>query len=834
MIGRQCGDCVGSSSWEKELKEVRNRLPSPIAHAVHEVLSGGDERSRFILLLEAIELTARFVALLGAAEILKSGHHDFDKFEWLGSGTFGSTFGFLQFYSHEQKQTSLGNLLLEKHDLPQVKALVEQRKDVNCLRFFEACKDLRKTDRGHGAPSKKEAGRKLQLVASAFVEIVNHMGFGSGLTVWFVEDIRLPSRVEEEVHYVELLGTNRPIPEKLVVPAQSPFEPDHVYVKTGDVFIDLHPWMVWHDESLFFFDATKRDEAEYKTHWKGTKKEKLKRFAVELLRVAPSLFEPQFWPESDNESASMEEELESSSLGVLGSPLALDHGPQSKFSSSGADPSLDGSKSTPNVKPSSGKQGSLTKDALLDSSYEEPEIIILSDPPEFTVFEKMSKPARTAYVLRFVLESYPQVFPLELLLGQQNIHDLAKATWDHLSKQHHAACSPHFVQGPRHHIFPPKPSWFPTRVDEGALLANLSYDLGSKGSSWSALLETMENSGPLYRTHRVQKGTGGVRTLHEPIEPLKRAQTRISKALLATHSFHNNATAYVPERSHVHHALQHTAATSALKVDIKDFFGSITSRHLLRAFSRWTFTLPNGSNTPHWDGTKFHFFAARPVRVPNPFANFSREGKLAVLKLCLRNDRLPQGAPSSPALANLVAHTLDCKLAALRLKGLTYTRYADDIVISQATSLVHWEPADALAHVEHALNHEGWKLNDSKTVFWTAEEGTPLTICGIRVPGPQQKFPDLSRDLKRKVRAALHAMSKASDSDLNESRGILAYAYFATGNFAYRMASSSDTARLVENLGRHLGYKDDALRDFVGVWRSVRRPEAPHLGLPKS
>lgn len=824
---------MGSDSWEKELKEIKSQLPSPIAHAVHEVLSGGDSFSRFILLLESIELTARFLALLGAAEILKSGHHDFDKFEWLGSGTFGSTFGFLQFYSQEQRQTALGSLLLEKHDLPQVKALLEQRKDVNCLRFFEACKDLRKTHRGHGAPSKKEAGRKLQLVASAFVEIVNHIGFGSGLTVWFVEDIRLPSRVEEEVHYIELLGTNRPMPEKLLVPAQSPFEPHHVYVKTGELFSDLHPWMVWHDESLFFFDATKRDEAEYKTHWNGTRKEKLTDLAAELLKVAPSLFEPQFWPEPEDEDASMEdgsksylEELVSPSLGILGSPLALDHGPQSEFH-----PSLEGSKSTSSIELSSGKEDSLTKDAVLDSSGEEPKIVILTDPPEVTAFAKMS-PARTAYLLRLWLERDPQVVPLKLLLRQQATQDLAKATWDHLAEQHHAACAPHFIQGPRHHIFPPKPTWFPTRVDEGALLANLSSDLDSNGSSWSALLETMENLGPLYRTHRVQKRTGGVRTLHEPIEPLKRAQTRISKALLATFSFHDNATAYVPERSHVHHALQHTAATSALKVDIKDFFGSITSRHLLRAFSRWTFTLPNSSNTPHWDGTKFQFFAARPVRVPNPFANFSREGKLAILKLCLRNDRLPQGAPSSPALANLIAHTLDCKLAALRLKGLTYTRYADDIVISQATSLVQWEPIDTLAQVEHALNHEGWMLNDSKTVFWSADERTPLTICGIRVPGPHQKFPDLSRDLKRKVRAALHATEKARD--LDESRGMLAYAYFATGNFAYRMASSSDTARLVENLGRNLGYKDDALRDFVGVWRSVRRPEAPHLGLPKS
>lgn len=776
------------SDWERELKEIKSRLPSPIAHAVHEVVSEGEALPRYLLLLEAIELTARFLALLAAVEIRNTGKDD-PKFELLSRGVFGSTVEFLQYCSRNDFETTFGKQLATKHDLPGIRKLADlrARKKVSSLTFFESCVPRRNNDRSHGLVSEENAEIALQMTASAYVEMLGHIGLTNGLKVRFVTEIRVLSRPAEEVRFIELVGTERTLVEKIRFPSRSHFEPGHVHVQMGDLSFDLHPWMVWRDRHLYFFDAIKEGVPEYKTHSQETGKVPMKDLTDELSAVALSLFQSTLSPPSQEEPKSIAE------------PLS--------------------------------QKPSMSKITIIDPLDEDnPEVIWIENLSPEEVERREAE--RIARLLRFHLENSANVAPLKTLLGRRR-KDGSEGMWTEMNQKHRKACAAHFLPAPLHLYVAPKPDWFPSRANETTLLTKILNDFGIEGDSWGDVLTALKDLENQYKTHRVQKSSGGIRVLHEPIGPLKDAQTRIAKILTATYSFHDAATAYVPERSHVHHALRHSGATHALKLDIKNFFDNITSRHVLRALARTPHTrsilVPMGITN-----AEYQFLKTHPESVPNPFYGFSEQGRLTIVKLCTRKDRLPQGAPSSPSLANLVAHTLDRNLSSLRFKGLTYTRYADDIVVSQASPQMEWDLDEILNHVKQWLQYEGWKLNAAKTDSWSAAQGSPLTICGIRVPGAHQKFPDLSRELKRNVRAALHAQNNSHGPELPVSRGMLAYAYHSTGNYAYRMAASIQTEDLVSSFGRSLGFRDEALRAFMEVWKSVRRPEAPHIGLQKS
>jgi retron-type reverse transcriptase len=157
-----------------------------------------------------------------------------------------------------------------------------------------------------------------------------------------------------------------------------------------------------------------------------------------------------------------------------------------------------------------------------------------------------------------------------------------------------------------------------------------------------------------YYTFHLPKRTGGARTITAPNAGLKSVQRRILRRLLARLSAHPCAAGFERERSIVTHALPHVGQEVVIKLDLKDFFGS-TSAARVEAFFRRV----------GWDA----------------------EAAALLTRLCTHDGALPQGAPTSPRLSNLLNHALDVRLACSR--GAAYSRYADDITFSG--------PADAAA-----------------------------------------------------------------------------------------------------------------------------------------
>jgi hypothetical protein len=153
-----------------------------------------------------------------------------------------------------------------------------------------------------------------------------------------------------------------------------------------------------------------------------------------------------------------------------------------------------------------------------------------------------------------------------------------------------------------------------------------------------------------YGRFTIPKRRGGVRVIDAPGDKLKALQRRILRRLLAPLAIRPEATGFVPGRSIVDNARPHVGQAVLINLDLADFFPSITAERVQAAW-----------RAQGWDP----------------------DAATILTRICTLEGRLPQGAPTSPALSNLVCRRLDARLGALAraLRG-HYTRYADDLTFS--------------------------------------------------------------------------------------------------------------------------------------------------------
>lgn len=153
-----------------------------------------------------------------------------------------------------------------------------------------------------------------------------------------------------------------------------------------------------------------------------------------------------------------------------------------------------------------------------------------------------------------------------------------------------------------------------------------------------------------YARFTLPKRRGGTRAIEAPNDKLKALQRRILQRLLNPLPMHPAATGFVRGRSIVDNARPHVGRGVVINLDLADFFSSITAERVTTAFRG---------------------------------LGWSAEAATILSRICTHEGRLPQGAPTSPAISNLVCRRLDERLTKLvkRFDG-RYTRYADDMTIS--------------------------------------------------------------------------------------------------------------------------------------------------------
>ena len=276
-----------------------------------------------------------------------------------------------------------------------------------------------------------------------------------------------------------------------------------------------------------------------------------------------------------------------------------------------------------------------------------------------------------------------------------------------------------------------------------------------------------------YTRFEIPKKSGGRRLISSPKPKLRVAQSWIAKNILDLLVPSRYAMAFRPGVSIVDNASPHLNSAIVVKLDLKDFFPSIG------------FTRIRGY---------FEYIGFNPgiatilalISTDAPRVKLTLDGASKFIAMGERG--LPQGACTSPALANLIATPLDGRLAGL-CRALdttwTYTRYADDLTFSCRD-----ENADVgrlLKAIEKIVGDEGFRINEAKTAVMRAPNRQVVT--GLLV-GDEIR---LSRRDLRRLRAFLHrcekdgmeAVSREIGKDaLSVARGYLAYVTMVMPNHA--------------------------------------------------
>jgi retron-type reverse transcriptase len=249
-----------------------------------------------------------------------------------------------------------------------------------------------------------------------------------------------------------------------------------------------------------------------------------------------------------------------------------------------------------------------------------------------------------------------------------------------------------------------------------------------------------------YREFHIAKRGGGTRTILAPDEPLKAVQRRILHRLLRGLRAHPCATGFERGHSIVTNALPHVGQDVVIRLDLRDFFQSTSA-----------------------------------TRVESYFRAIGWDAQAAALlaRICTHDGSLPQGAPTSPRLSNLVNWRLDARLFALaQSAGAAYSRYADDITFSARVELVK-RMRDLNPKTLLPVHTQTSRIND--LIFATkrivAEEGYELhTVKKLRIARRHDRQmvtglvvnarPNLPRALRRKLRAIEHRQKNARQATM--------------------------------------------------------------------
>lgn len=206
--------------------------------------------------------------------------------------------------------------------------------------------------------------------------------------------------------------------------------------------------------------------------------------------------------------------------------------------------------------------------------------------------------------------------------------------------------------------------------------AHFSHLLGIKCEEISKMMASLENN--YYHSAIIQKKSGGERTLDIPAVELRNIQRWILDHILVKLHISQYATGFCKNKSIVTNALPHVGKKCIVNMDLKDFFPSVSQKQVFNIFYYYGYTI----------GISY-----------------------MLSRLCTLDGKLPQGAPTSPMLSNIICLKLDKRLSELAKRfSATYTRYADDITFSGDTDLSILVPI-----VEKIILEEGFQINEKKT-----------------------------------------------------------------------------------------------------------------------
>ncbi|MGH2894403.1 MAG: reverse transcriptase family protein, partial [Solirubrobacteraceae bacterium] len=338
--------------------------------------------------------------------------------------------------------------------------------------------------------------------------------------------------------------------------------------------------------------------------------------------------------------------------------------------------------------------------------------------------------------------------------------------------EHHAmgpvVSRPHGPPGLRHD-WPLAP--VPSVGDLGAALelsdGQLAWFADVRGLERTVTAERLRN----YRYAAIPRRSGVPRLIEAPKLRLKEVQRWILRAILDHVPVHEAAQGFARGRSVIDHARRHSGQPVLLRLDLADFFASVSAGRVFGIFR----TLGYDAAVAHTlTGLTTNVVPQHVWRVVQDAASSAPVPARFRLGRALAAPHLPQGAPTSPALANLAAFRLDRRLSGLAAShGLRYSRYADDLTFSGAR--VRRRGAGIEALVATILREEGFALNVAKTALRT--RAARQSVCGIVV----NAAPNVPRAEYDRLKAILHNAARQGPA----SQGVAADRAHLEGRIAW-------------------------------------------------
>ncbi len=228
------------------------------------------------------------------------------------------------------------------------------------------------------------------------------------------------------------------------------------------------------------------------------------------------------------------------------------------------------------------------------------------------------------------------------------------------------------------------------------------------------------------------------RSIQAPKVALKGLQTWLAYHFQEAWKPAPNVYGFVRGKSHIDAAKQHVRAKWVCSVDIENFFPSVKSDRLRRAFQELGYT--------------------------------NADSQELLIRLCSLKGALVQGSPVSPVLSNIVLKRLDQSLTDYaRSCGAIFTRYADDIVFSGKEST----PDNIVDHLVGQVERDGWKIAHNKTRL-DLYPGR-LKVHGLLVHGSKIR---LTKGYRNRIRAYNHLLTngKVPENEFRRFKGHLEYA----------------------------------------------------------
>jgi RNA-directed DNA polymerase len=271
-------------------------------------------------------------------------------------------------------------------------------------------------------------------------------------------------------------------------------------------------------------------------------------------------------------------------------------------------------------------------------------------------------------------------------------------------------------------------------VDSLEDLSNLTHL--SKG----LIFQLCQFTDKFYKTYKIDKKSGGKRVIAQPCDEMKALQGWILRNILDRLHVSSAAKGFEKHLSIADNALPHRGSNALLCIDLEDYFPSIKANKI------WSI---------------FHTVGYGP-RISATLAS-----------ICCYKGCLPQGAPTSPKLANLVTLSLDRRILGLvGKKGIIYTRYADDLAFSSFSSS---KLVDLFPVINAIISSEGFTINSTKTRI--AGPGRQHKITGLVV---NDRGAGIGRQALKKLRAQIllfgrYAKGGAPIIDLRRMKGWLSF-----------------------------------------------------------